>query len=160
EWARMRVSTSWRVSRRSQPLGSFRGVCTATRPEGDDMTCPVCSMVNPEGSRSCMRCGTALAEAPGGFGQPQAPAGPTSGQQPAAGPGQRFGGPPSGPQPAQPSFNPFEPTPPPAAPPFGGPSSGQPAAPPYGQPSGQPPGAPQGPSGYGYQSGQQPPAHP
>src|SRR5438034_1339887 len=66
------------------------------------------------------------------------------------------GGPPSGPQPAQPSFNPFEPTPPP----FGGPSSGQPAAPPYGQPSGQPSGAPQGPSGYGYQSGQQPPAHP
>ncbi|MBI3688177.1 MAG: DUF4333 domain-containing protein [Actinobacteria bacterium] len=30
------------------------------------MTCPVCSMVNPLGTRTCMRCGSVLPETPGG----------------------------------------------------------------------------------------------
>jgi hypothetical protein len=145
------------------------------------MTCPVCSMVNPEGSRTCMRCGTALPETSGGFGQPPTAQAPPSGQQPAAtGPGQPYAGPPSGQQPGAPTgppsgqqpagppsgppsgqqpgqgFNAFDATPRPATPSYGpppGPPSGQqPAAPQYGAPSGQQPAAPYG----GYPSGQQP----
>jgi uncharacterized protein DUF4333 len=140
------------------------------------MTCPVCSMVNPEGSRTCMRCGTALPETSGGFGQ-GGPAGPPSGQQPAS----PFGGPPTGqPSGQQPAANPYgQPGGPPSGQPGGAPSGQQPAqqeygssfnafgSPETGQPSGQQPaygqqapyGAPSGgaPSA-GAPSGQQPAA--
>ena len=122
------------------------------------MTCPVCAMVNPEGSRTCMRCGAAL-EAPGGYPSKQQPAGgpqqpPTTPAQPGYGgypPGQQptqqpgYGGYPPGQQPTQqPGYGGYPPGQQPGyggyGPQYGGPQagpggydSGQQAAQPYGQ---------------------------
>jgi len=123
------------------------------------MTCPVCSMVNPEGTRTCMRCGTALApEGTSGYGSSEAP----SGQVPA----QPYTGQDSGQQPAY-GQQPYGQQGQPGQPSYGQPgyeSGQQPAQPPYGQPTqqfGQPqygqPGYGQPPYGQpGYESGQQP----
>jgi hypothetical protein len=139
------------------------------------MTCPVCSMVNPEGTRTCMRCGTALAPEAPTFGAPGSVSGTTPAQPPAY-TGQDSGGQPPayGQQPPQPQYGQPQPQygapagvpdqpaygqqPPsygaPAQPGYGAPSS------PYGQPadptSGQTPQASPPPYGTQPQYGQQP----
>ena len=119
------------------------------------MTCPVCSMVNPEGTRTCMRCGTALTP-----------------QQDTGSPSSPYGQPPYQQQYQQPQ----QPAAPPAQPgygeqqygeqqygqqqyptqQYGQPGYGQPG---YGQQPGYDPGQTQQYPGYGqpgYESGQQP----
>src|SRR5437016_3553880 len=65
------------------------GVCVRSRCDSREstMTCPVCSMVNPEGTRTCMRCGTALTPEAPSYQQYQQPAAPAQPPAPPAQPG-------------------------------------------------------------------------